>query len=161
MRAGHSQRTFADLALLPQGLQLAPCLQRIADFLDAHGALVQRVQRDLTRGLKRPRTGRSGMTAQQVLRSLILMRVKNWDYRELRERIADGYTLRVFTRFDAPPALAGSKVPLARVSAMTAKHNPELFVGGVRSDLGRTGSAGARMSSGDKLIAGRTPFRPS
>jgi transposase, IS5 family len=27
------------------------------------------------------------------------MRVKNWDYRELRERIADGYTLRQFTDF--------------------------------------------------------------
>jgi IS5 family transposase len=27
------------------------------------------------------------------------MRVKNWDYRELRERIADGYTLRYFTQF--------------------------------------------------------------
>ena len=27
------------------------------------------------------------------------MRVKNWDYRELRERIADGYTLRRFTDF--------------------------------------------------------------
>src|SRR5207302_9602928 len=33
--------------------------------------------------------------------SLILMRVKNWDYRELRERIADGYTLRHFTQFDS------------------------------------------------------------
>jgi IS5 family transposase len=28
------------------------------------------------------------------------MRVKNWDYRELRERINDGYTLRGFTDFD-------------------------------------------------------------
>ena len=27
------------------------------------------------------------------------MRVKNWDYRELRERIADGITLRAFTDF--------------------------------------------------------------
>ena len=27
------------------------------------------------------------------------MRVKNWDYRELRERIADGITLRAFTNF--------------------------------------------------------------
>jgi transposase, IS5 family len=25
------------------------------------------------------------------------MRIKNWDYRELRERIADGVTLRQFT----------------------------------------------------------------
>jgi transposase, IS5 family len=27
------------------------------------------------------------------------MRVKDWDYRELRERIADGITLRAFTNF--------------------------------------------------------------
>lgn len=27
------------------------------------------------------------------------MRLKNWDYRELAQRIADGYTLRQFTRF--------------------------------------------------------------
>jgi IS5 family transposase len=32
---------------------------------------------------------------------MILMRVKNWDYRELRERIADGYTLRYFTAFNS------------------------------------------------------------
>ena len=31
------------------------------------------------------------------------MRVKNWDYRELRERIADGYTLRQFTEFYCRP----------------------------------------------------------
>lgn len=34
-----------------------------------------------------------------MLRSLVLQRVKNWDYRELRERINDGYTLRRFTHF--------------------------------------------------------------
>ena len=43
--------------------------------------------------------GRRGLTAPQVLRALVLMRVKNWDYRELRERIADGITLRAFTDF--------------------------------------------------------------
>jgi IS5 family transposase len=31
------------------------------------------------------------------------MRVKNWHYRELRERIADGYTLRQFTDFHCRP----------------------------------------------------------
>ncbi len=39
------------------------------------------------------------MTATKVVRSLVLMRLKNWDYRELRERIADGLTLRQFTDF--------------------------------------------------------------
>jgi len=33
------------------------------------------------------------------MRALVLMRVKNWDYRELRERIAHGITLRQFTDF--------------------------------------------------------------
>ena len=31
------------------------------------------------------------------------MRYKNWDYRELRERINDGYTLRKFTGFYSQP----------------------------------------------------------
>src|SRR5215468_4204695 len=31
------------------------------------------------------------------------MRIKNWDYRELRERIRDGYTLRKFTGFYSRP----------------------------------------------------------
>ena len=53
--------------------------------------------------MKQPDTGRNGMAPREVLRSLVLMRVKNWDYRELRERIADGYTLRLFTGFDCRP----------------------------------------------------------
>ena len=59
------------------------------------------MRQDLVRGLKNPHTGRDGITPSQTLRSLILMRVKNWDYRELRERINDGHTLRTFTDFDS------------------------------------------------------------
>jgi IS5 family transposase len=98
-RAVSSQFSFADLEFLDQGVRLEPMLQAISDFIDGHGHLIDKVRRDLNRGLKNPHTGRSGLTAQQVLRSLVLQRVKNWDYRELRERIADGYTLRRFTRF--------------------------------------------------------------
>jgi IS5 family transposase len=101
MRVARSQVSFADLAFIEQGIELEPTLKAIADFLDQHGDIVHRVRRDLERGLKNRKTGRPGLTAQQVLRSLILMRVKNWDYRELRERIADGYTLRHFTHFDS------------------------------------------------------------
>src|ERR1700674_1928628 len=86
-----------------QGLVLEPPLRSISDFLDDHDELVRRIGGDLRRGLKNPDTGRSGLTPQEVLRSLILMRVKNWDYRELRERIADGYTLRQFTGFHCRP----------------------------------------------------------
>src|SRR6266403_242935 len=82
-----------------QGLRLEPLLQAISDFLDDQKDMIEQVRCDLTRGLKNAETGRSGLTPQQVLRSLVLMRVKNWDYRELRERIADGLTLRQFTDF--------------------------------------------------------------
>ena len=98
-RAADPQFSFADLEFLNQSIQLDPLLQAISDFLDRQAELVKLVRRDLERGLKNPATGRTGLSAEQVLRSLSLQRVKNWDYRELRERIADGYTLRRFTDF--------------------------------------------------------------
>jgi transposase, IS5 family len=99
MRDADPQITFADLEFLQQGIRLEPLLQKISDFLDDHNELVELARGDLERGLKEPETGRPGLTADQVLRSQILMRIKNWDYRELRERINDGYTLRKFTGF--------------------------------------------------------------
>lgn len=86
-----------------QGMRLEPLLQAIADFLDDQQELIERVRRDLVRGLKKPGSGRRGLTPQQILRALVLMRVKNWDYRELRERIADGLMLRRFADFYCDP----------------------------------------------------------
>src|SRR6266702_7885758 len=94
------QFSFADLELRRQGVHLDSTLQGIDDFLEDHSALVEQVRQDLERGLKKPSTGRNGITPSQTLRSLVLMRFKNWDYRELSERINDGYTLRGFTDFD-------------------------------------------------------------
>jgi IS5 family transposase len=98
-RASDPQISFADLEFLNQNVRLDPLLQGISNFIDRHAELIDWVRRDLLRGLKNPATGRRGLSAPQVLRSLSLQRVKNWDYRELRERIADGYSLRRFTDF--------------------------------------------------------------
>jgi IS5 family transposase len=98
-RAADPQISFADLEFLNQNVKLDPLLQAISNFIDSHAELVKIVRQDLERGLKNPATGRNGLSAQQVLRALALQRVKNWDYRELRERIADGYSLRRFTDF--------------------------------------------------------------
>jgi IS5 family transposase len=98
-RATKPQLSFADGELQQQGIVLEPLRQSISDFLDDHEEMIEAVRGDLERGLKNPATGRDGLTPQQVLRSLILRRVKNWNYRELRERIADGYTLRQFADF--------------------------------------------------------------
>jgi IS5 family transposase len=102
-RSAARQLSFADVELTRQGVRLEPLLEAISGFLDKHEKIIERVRRDLVGGLKQPHSGRRGLTARQVLRSLVLMRVKNWDYRELRERIADGLTLRQFTDFYCDP----------------------------------------------------------
>jgi IS5 family transposase len=106
VRATARQISFADWELMrqrDQGLRLEPLLEAISDFLDDQRDVIERIRRDLVRGLKQPDSGRHGLTATQVLRALVLMRLKNWDYRELRERIADGLTLRQFTDFYCAP----------------------------------------------------------
>jgi transposase, IS5 family len=94
------QLSFADLQLQSQGIHLDSTLQRIADFPDENSALVEPVRKDLERGLKKPNAGRHGITPARP-RALVLMRVKNLDYRDLRERINDGFALRAFTPFDS------------------------------------------------------------
>jgi IS5 family transposase len=94
-----AQVTFADVEMRQQGVVLDRTLQQISVLIDRQPDLVNNVHADLLRGLKRPKTGRDGISAAQVLRSFILQRIKNWDLRELRERIADGYSLRLFTHF--------------------------------------------------------------
>jgi transposase, IS5 family len=106
VRATARQISFADWELMQQrdqGIRLEPLLEAISGFLDDQRDVIESVRQDLVRGLKQPDSGRRGLTATQVLRSLVLMRLKNWDYRELRERITDGLTLRRFTDFYCSP----------------------------------------------------------
>jgi len=56
-----------------------PALQTISDFLDPPEEMIEKVRRGWERGLKNPHTGRNRLTPPQVLRSLVLRRVKNWD----------------------------------------------------------------------------------
>jgi len=129
-RAAARQISFADIELMRQGLHLEPPLEAISGFLDSQHEMVERVRRDLVRGLKKPARGRRGLTARQVLRSLVLMRVKNWDYRELRERIADGLTLRQFTDFycDQVPKHDAFNRGVNRLTPQTLKAVNELVV---------------------------------
>ena len=65
MRSRHVQRSFAELEFELQGVRLDPVLQQISDFLDCHGTLLDLVEADLLRGLKRAGTGRAGLGAEQ------------------------------------------------------------------------------------------------
>jgi IS5 family transposase len=132
----YQQISFADSEF--QNLrQLDPTLQAISDFLDRQSELVEKVRRDLQRGLKKPGAGRAGLSASQALRSLVLMRIKNWDYRELRERIDDGVRLRTFTHFDshAVPQHDAFNRAFVRITPPTMREiNQRVILAGV--DLG-------------------------
>lgn len=101
-RLADRQVSFAE-AELTANARRDPLLGCLAEFLDQNQSLVDLVMADLVRGLKRPQTGRDGLDPARVLRSFVLGRIKNWDLRELRERIDDGQSLRVFTTFFAAP----------------------------------------------------------
>jgi IS5 family transposase len=137
-----------------QGMRLEPLLRAIADFLDDRKELIERVRRDLVRGLKKPGSGRRGLTPQQILRALILMRVKNWDYRELRERIADGLTLRQFADFycDRVPKHDAFSRGFNRLTPATLEAINDLVVQAA-VDLG--------LEDGSKLRVDTTVVRPT
>ena len=129
-RATAPQVSFADWELMHQGSTLDPLLAQIAALLDQEEEIIGRIRLDLERGLKRPAMGRGGLTPAQVLRSLVLMRVKSWDYRELRERIADGYSLRQFTHFyaQAVPQHCAFNRAFNRLTSESLRYINELIV---------------------------------
>ena len=67
-RTREPQISFADLEFRQQGIFLDPVLQTIDDFLEQHAEIIEQVGADLQRGLKKPTTGRHGLTPSQVLR---------------------------------------------------------------------------------------------
>jgi transposase, IS5 family len=57
-RARARQISFADVELMRQGVRLERLLEAISKFLDCQQEMIERVRRDLVRGLKKPRKGR-------------------------------------------------------------------------------------------------------
>src|SRR6202011_1233990 len=68
VRATSRQISFADWELMrqrDQGIRLEPLLEAISGFLDDQRDVIERVRRDLVRGLKQPDSGRHGLTLRQ------------------------------------------------------------------------------------------------
>jgi hypothetical protein len=88
--------SFADLELQGQRLDVDVVLQQIGQVLDQQSELIELVRQDLLRNLRKPHTGRAGLTAAQTLRAYVLKQVKGWDLRELWTcpGLVDTYPLR-------------------------------------------------------------------
>ncbi len=71
-------------------------LERIGERLTSLHDAAELVHADLVRGSANPTTGRRGMSAEQVLRALILKQMNDFSYEELGFHLADSRTYRSF-----------------------------------------------------------------
>lgn len=81
-------------------------LQQVSDILDALPQAAALVHADLIRGGADPNKGRGGMTADQVLRALLIKQMTRFSYDELAFHLADSSTYSRFARIGI-----GSKAP--------------------------------------------------
>lgn len=81
-------------------------LQAISEILDSIPALLDGVMADLLHGKTDPHNGRDGMTAEQVLRAVILKQMNGFSYQELAFHLADSCCYRAFCGIGL-----GTKVP--------------------------------------------------
>jgi len=81
-------------------------LQAISEILECIPGLLDGVLADLLHGKIHPRNGREGMTAEQVLRALVLKQMNGFSYEELAFHLADSCSYRAFCRIGL-----GSKAP--------------------------------------------------
>lgn len=88
----------------PDNHQHARELREISKILDANPEIYKLVHDDLVADVANPGTGRKGMTAEQVIRALIIYQMNGFSYEELEFHIADSICYREFCRigYDSP-----------------------------------------------------------
>ena len=74
-------------------------LEAISNIIDSTPTICERVLQELNRGkIFKRRTGARGMSADQILRAAIVMRMFDFTYEELAFHISDSRALRNFCR---------------------------------------------------------------
>lgn len=143
------------LPLVPSPINHEHCreVMQMGALLDAHPEIEAMVEQDLVaEGVCRD-LGRTGMSADQVLRALIVKQMNQFSYEELAFYLADSLTYRSFCRFgafDETPARSTLQHNLQCVSTKT--------LGRVNRALLRTPEA-QRVDSGNKVRIDSTASR--
>ncbi len=81
-------------------LDRAKELRAIAGLLDAHPTVAELVWQDLAPNGLLNKTGAEGLSAEQILRALIVKQLNGFSYRELAFHLADSATYRKFCQLD-------------------------------------------------------------
>ena len=71
-------------------------LEAMSELLEAMPQVIGLVHDDLIRGLRNPKSGREGLAAEQVLRTLVIKQLNGFSYEELAFHLADSCSYRAF-----------------------------------------------------------------
>jgi IS5 family transposase len=143
------QMVHDQLRLLPAPISHVHAreLRTMSTVLDALPEVVKLVRDDLIRRPGKridPNKGRQGMTADQVLRALIVKQMNGFSYEQLAFHLADSSSYRAFCRLgidQAPPKKSTLQSNIKRVRALTWERiNEELVrhAAVVRVETGQT-----------------------
>lgn len=97
-------------------------MKRMGELLDAHPEIEAMAEDDLVADGVSREAGRVGMSADQVIRALIVKQMNQFSYQELAFHLADSVTYRAFCRFgvfDEAPARSTLQQNLQRLTAQT------------------------------------------
>ena len=100
-------------------------LEAISEILDTEPAIVGLVYDDLIRGGIEADNGREGMTAEQVLRALIVKQMNEFSYEELAFHLVDSSTYSAFCRF----GFGRKSVPRSTLQRNIKRVRPETMEG--------------------------------
>lgn len=148
-------RIRRQLSLTPQPIdhEHSREMAAIGAVLDAHPELAELVESDLLGRRANRDAGRCGMTADQVLRALVVKQMRQLSYEELAFHLADSSTYRAFCRFgafDSVPRKSALQDNLRRVSAQTLERVNRTLVA-IAMDCG--------VERADKVRVDTTPSR--
>lgn len=117
-------------------------LAEISKILDDNPEVYSLVHQDLVAGLKNPETGREGMSAEQVIRALVIYQMNVFSYQELEFHIIDSSCYRAFCRIglDEKPSKEALQQNIKKIKAATLEAFNRLIIKeGIRRgiELGR------------------------
>lgn len=108
-------------------------LRAMDDLLAEIPAAVDLVYADLVCGLRHPEKGRQGrLTAEQVLRALVLMRLRTFTYEDLAFHLADSGTYRTFCRLgigDQGPSVSALNRDFKKIRPETLEATNRMLLG--------------------------------
>ncbi len=91
----HKQQRLVPIAIVHEH---AAELRQVSELLDDMPEIAEWVYEDLVRGVGDPTQGREAMTAEQVLRVLVIKQMNSFSYEELAFHLADSFSYRAFCR---------------------------------------------------------------